>query len=87
MKNLKLLTFALLTFALTGCARGCQSLERKTMGNHRIRVCLYSGGKLITNFEFTGVINSSEHSDGYYFYNNDGRLVEISGDVIIYYLD
>ena len=80
--------FLVTIIALSGCARTCQKLERNTSDNkpHDIKVTLYSGGEEIRTWEFFGIVNSSKDSDGYYFYYNE-KLVEVSGDVVIEYLD
>jgi hypothetical protein len=41
-----------------------------------------TGGKLISDYTFKGILNNQEHSDGYYFYVND-TLVEVSGDILV----
>lgn len=78
------LYLVLIVVSLSGCARGCQEVKRDTLDNlpKKYRVTLYSGGNEVRKWEFTGVINSSKSSDGYYFYA-DGKLVEVSGDVVI----
>ena len=45
---------------------------------------LYSGGKLVRSWVSTGKVVSSEHSDGYYFRDQQCDCnVEVSGDLVI----
>lgn len=86
---MKKLIFAIVaTLMLSSCARSCQSLERSTFDNHahNIRLTLYSGGEAVKTWEFNGIVSEAAGSDGYFFYY-DNRLVEVSGDVVIEYLD
>lgn len=78
----------ILCLSLSSCARSCQSFERGFADNtaKNTRVTLYSGGQVVKTWEFNGIINSSQQSDGYFFYV-DGKLVEVSGDVVIEYLE
>lgn len=70
------------------CARSCQGFERNLLDNRsqNVEVKMYSGGVCVDSFQFHGIINNSTSSDGYYFYVND-KMVEVSGDVVIKYLD
>ena len=88
MKLRRFLIIMCTVFFLTSCARTCQKLERSTIDNHehQMRVSLYSGGQVVKTWEFKGIINNSENSDGYFFYYNN-KLVEVSGDVVIEHLD
>ena len=71
------------TLMLTGCARGCEKVERKyRIGDSNLIVRQYSGGKIIFERHFRGIVNSSETSDGYYFTIGDTTF-ELSGDVQI----
>lgn len=72
---------------LSSCARSCQSLDRDIMDNHKqdVRISQYSGGRLIGVWEINGIVSNSQNSDGYFFYDNKGRLVEISGDIRLQY--
>lgn len=42
----------------------------------------YSGGKLVGEYKFHGILNDAKESDGYFFILKD-TLVEIQGDVTI----
>lgn len=89
MRNIRNSIAALfIIVTLSSCARSCQSLERKTFDNkkHKIKITQYSGGQKVGYWEINGIVNSSENSDGYYFYHNN-KLVEISGDIKLEYLD
>ncbi len=78
----KLLIFIGL-LALTGCQRGCASVERNfQVGPRNYHVQQYSGGKLIGDYRFNGILNNQEQSDGFYFYKQD-TLVEVSGDITV----
>jgi hypothetical protein len=47
-------------------------------------VSLYSGGHLIGHWETTGLVKNEGSSDGYYFQDKEtGKLIRISGEVII----
>jgi hypothetical protein len=49
---------------------------------------MYNGGDTVYHQDLKhAIINNSEHSDGYYFYDNDNKLVELSGDIVIEYQD
>lgn len=66
-----------------GCARSCEKINRTFQTSDReYWVEMYSGGKLIKEYHFKGILNNQENSDGYYFYKND-TLIEIGGDVIV----
>ena len=77
------LFFGITTLALTGCARGCEKFKRdvRITPNHII-VRQYSGGQLVFERNFKGIVNTSKTSDGYYFTINDTTF-EISGDIQI----
>jgi len=80
---MKKLFFILLLLTATSCQRACSSLDRDiqfTEKNYNVQT--YSGGKMISNYTFKGILNNQAHSDGYYFYKND-TLVEVSGDILV----
>lgn len=72
-------------FVLSGCARGCESMNRKfQMTKQTYTIRFYSGGKLVEQWtNIRTMVNSSKSSDGYYFRDTEGRLIEVSGDVVI----
>lgn len=48
-------------------------------------IVMFSGGDtvFVDKFDkFRGIVNYSGHSDGVYYYKNDG-LIEVSGDYVI----
>lgn len=68
-------------FILSSCTRSCQRFKRKNqIGDKDCTVRQFSGGQLIREWKFKGIVNSDEHSDGYYFSIGD-TLYEVSGDV------
>ena len=85
MKTLKYIaTIALCALALnaTGCSRANYAAASAWGRNHHVQ--LYSGGKLIGEWETTGKIENEEHSNGYYFQDEKtGKMVMIDGQVII----
>lgn len=87
MKKLQIIILIIAALSLSGCARGCQNFKRSTSGNHArsVKVTLYSGGEAVKTWEFKGIINNDAQS--IFFYDNQGKLVEIDGDVLIEYLD
>ena len=90
MKKLQIIAIMLVSLSLAGCARGCQNFERKTFDNHphKLEITQYSGGDTINHFILSnGIVSNSESSDGYFFYTDEGNLIELSGDVKIEYLD
>lgn len=68
---------------LSSCQRGCERMEKNLQTSKRnYTIIVYSGGKEIHKDTFTGILNGSEGSDGYY-YTKDGKLIEVSGDCVI----
>ena len=83
MKNLNRLFLALLLVSVTSCARTCESVNRNMqITDKQVKVQQYSGGKLINEWSFKGMVNSSQGSDGYYFTYQDS-LIEVAGDIVI----
>jgi hypothetical protein len=81
MKRNIFLFLALLT--LGSCQRSCSHLDRDIQFSEKdYNVRTYSGGKLISEYTFKGILNNQQHSDGYFFYQND-TLVEVSGDILV----
>lgn len=86
---MKKLTFILLGFVfLTSCTqRGCQKMDRTFQYSSRTyNIKVYSGGQVIFEDNFTGIVNQETASDGI-FYTNNGKLIEISGDYILTSID
>jgi hypothetical protein len=82
MKKVKfvfLLTLSLLIFSCTDSTQ-----EKLFNYGNEFRVEMYSGGQLVRSWTSTGKVSSEEGSDGYYFKDKaTGKLVEVSGDVVI----
>lgn len=82
----KILLFIIL-LSLSGCQKGCSKLNKNLqMSARSYQIKQYSGGKCIAEYNFNGILNDSEGSDGYYFFKGD-TLVEVSGDLIIKSVD
>lgn len=64
----------------------CTNAEKEKMFNYgnEFKIEMYSGGVLVRSWISTGKVNSEEGSDGYYFEDKStGKLVEVSGDIVI----
>jgi len=80
--NKKLIILGLSTFSLFSCTDAYQSQIGGYGDKHLFE--LYSGGGLVRTWESTGKVESSKHSDGYYFRDEKcGCNVEVSGDIVI----
>lgn len=79
---MKKITIILLVVVLSGCT---DSTKEKLLNyGNEFKVEMYSGGKLVREWVSTGKVNSESGSDGYYFKDKKtGKLVEVSGDVVI----
>ncbi|MCB0711289.1 MAG: hypothetical protein KDD67_03060 [Ignavibacteriae bacterium] len=78
-------TLLLFIFAITlaGCARECEGCRRSVQtGERNYIVTQYSGGVVVNQYRFKGIVNDAEDSDGYYWSIGD-TLYEVSGDVLI----
>lgn len=70
-------------FIMTGCQRGCQTMDRQFQSSSRkYEVKMYSGGKVVFTDTFTGIVNEAKGSDGIFYFKGDS-LIEVSGDYII----
>ena len=75
-----LLIVAVLCFS--GCTDAFKSQIEAYGNKHRIE--LWSGGEMVHEWTSTGKVMSEEHSDGYYFKDDDtGKLVRVTGDLVI----
>jgi hypothetical protein len=82
--TIKIIIGLIILIGLSSCQKGCQRLSKNWQTTERFyHIEQYSGGELIKTYEFQGILNDSENSDGYYFYDVKNRLVEISGDLFI----
>ena len=83
MKKTALILLFVTALSLCGCARSCESFNRSFETSDRnYTIEQYSGGVLIKTYQFKGILNNQENSDGYYFTIKD-TLIEIGGDLII----
>lgn len=76
----------LIAVALFGALSSCTDSSREKMFNYgnSFKVEMYSGGKLVRSWISTGKVSAESGSDGYYFKDKaTGKLVEVSGDVVI----
>jgi hypothetical protein len=65
---------------------GCTDAGRAKIGGYgdKFKVEMYSGGQKVREWTSTGKVLSEEGSDGYYFNDSEtGKLIEVSGDVVI----
>jgi hypothetical protein len=65
---------------------GCTDAGRAKFGGYgdKFKVEMYSGGQKVREWTSTGKVLSEEGSDGYYFNDSEtGKLIEVSGDVVI----
>ncbi len=77
------LVLVFFSLVLAGCARSCVGCKRSTQtGAREYHIRQYSGGQVVGEYRFHGIVNNAESSDGYYWYQGD-TLIEISGDVEI----
>ena len=87
-RKLKIILISLSFFLLCSCERTKESITKESIikgiqiKKRDYYIEQYSGGKLIKTYEFNGMLNDSQSSDGYYFYRND-TLYELSGDLVI----
>lgn len=78
--------FSVLAITATSCTDATVSQVGGIGNRHTIE--LYSGGQLVRVWESTGKVQSSRHSDGYYFRDSKCKCnVEVSGDLVITRLD
>ena len=82
--NAKLTVAATLITLIT--LNSCTDAIKAKMGgygdDHKVE--MYSGGKLVKEWVSTGKVQSESDSDGYYFNDKEtGKLVEVSGDIVI----
>ena len=82
-KRAFLLIGILAMVSMTSCQKSFERIRKNTQTSNRDYVIdQYSGGVLIGHYEFRGMLNDSDGSDGYYFYEGK-ELVELSGDLVI----
>lgn len=80
---LKIAAAGLFILTATGCQREWLSIKKGVQTSERnYEIYVYSGGQIVFEDKFTGILNDSNGSDGIYYYK-DGKLIEISGDYIV----
>jgi len=65
---------------------GCSDAAFASMGSlgESHKITLYSGGKIVREWISTGKIENETSSDGFYFRDKStGKLVRVTGDVVI----
>jgi uncharacterized lipoprotein NlpE involved in copper resistance len=71
-----------LVAALSGCSNASQAKINAWSKSHK--VSLYSGGIQVGQWVTTGKVENEQQSDGFYFQDSvNGKVIRISGDVII----
>ena len=86
MQKLKLTVALLFALTLQNCTDS-QTAKLTGFGN-KYRIEVVSGGQIIRTYESTGKVSSEKDSDGYFFKDaQTGKLVEVSGQVIITQID
>lgn len=79
----RILILCVVSLSTMSCQRGCSKINRQFETTERnYEITMYSGGAIVFQDKFRGIINNSEASDGCYYYKNDS-LIEVSGDYII----
>ena len=82
MKKLLFLVALIAIFGMTSCTDANQAKLGSYGKSHKIE--MYSGGKKVREWISTGKVSSESNSDGYYFFDRKtGKLIEVSGDVVI----
>lgn len=81
MKLIRLAIVSLFLLSLVGCTNAGRS-KFTAFGDNT--VIMYSGGKEIRRWKSDGYVFNEGESDGFYFRDKEtGRLVRVSGDVVI----
>lgn len=63
-------------------SRSRAEIKRTYLGEKEYNVQVYSGGHMIREYNFKGILNNQDSSDGFYWFQGD-TLIEVSGDIII----
>lgn len=86
MKNKNIALIAIASILLTGCS-GTKNGLHKTWNNFTsgdYHVMVYSGPTMIKEYHIkNSYINSETHTDGWFFFTDDEKLVRVSGTVVI----
>lgn len=86
MNKINLLLVAISFVLLSSCTDS----KREKLFNYgnEFKVEMYSGNKLVRSWISTGKVSSEKGSDGYYFKDKStGKLVEVTGDIVITNVD
>ena len=79
----KLLVVAIVALGLSSCKDSTMA-QFNALGKHHIVTLYAADGKVINTWESTGNVSNQTSSDGWYFEDvTTGKLVEISGTMII----
>jgi hypothetical protein len=82
IQQIALLALATTLFALSSCTDATKAKLGGYGDEHKVE--MYSGGVKVREWTASGKVQSEEQSDGYYFNDKEtGKLVEVSGDVVI----
>lgn len=77
-----LFIIALVAIIISSCTDAGRA--KLTNFGNEFKVEMYSGGLLVKTWISSGKVRSENNSDGYYFVDKStGKLVEVSGDVVI----
>lgn len=84
---MKQLFFTLLVASLFASCTDAEQSKVFGLGN-KFKIEVLSGGQIVRTYTSTGKVITEKNSDGYYFTDSaTGKLVEISGEVIITQID
>ncbi len=82
----KLILIMAIALLPIGCKDATQAQFRSLGKRHRVE--MYSGGQKVREWTSTGNISNEVHSDGWYFEDEaTGKLVEVTGQLVITVLD
>ena len=78
-------TLVLAVVALSMMMTSCTDAEKSKLGGYGDKFTVkVIGPDTVITYHSTGKVESESHSDGYYFTNAaTGKLIEVSGNVII----
>lgn len=82
----------LIAVIATGVLTGCQSMDNyitritKSATGSCFKVSLFSGGKEVKRY-YTNYVSSEKDSDGWFFENNKGKLIALSGNIAVEEVD
>lgn len=89
MSNIKIASSIFFAAFFFASCEGSDSAEAKFRGrNSKYKVEVLSGGQIVRTYTSTDKVVSAQNSGGYFFVDAvTGKLVEISGDIIITQID